>query len=285
MDSILSQIANEFNLKPFQVINTVKLIDDGNTIPFIARYRKEMTGELNDQVLRELHERLIYLRNLEARKEDVKRIIEEAGKLTQEISDALSKAETLQEVEDIYLPYKPKRRTRASIAKEKGLEPLAAIIFMQSKLEKSLEDTVRSFIDKEKGVETLDDALNGAMDIIAETISDNAEYRKAIREVFLNEGIIVSKAKKEEDSVYRMYYDFKEPVSRIASHRVLAINRGEKEEYLQVKIEVPDDKIIADLKQKILKKPPSTTSVYVEKAVEDAYKRLIYPSIENEIRN
>ncbi|HHV97161.1 MAG TPA: RNA-binding transcriptional accessory protein [Clostridiaceae bacterium] len=285
MDRIVARLIQEFKLQPYQVQNTIKLIDDGCTIPFIARYRKEMTGELNDQVLRELHERLIYLRNLEARKEDVKRMIEEAGKLTPEISDALSKAETLQEVEDIYLPFKPKRRTRASIAKEKGLEPLATIIFMQGKLEKSIEEVVRPFINKEKGVETVDDALNGAMDIIAEIISDNAEYRKAIREVFLKEGIIVTKAKKEEDSVYRMYYDFKEPVFKIASHRVLAVNRGEREGYLQVKIEVPDEKIMTDLKQKVVKKPPSPTSIYVEKAVEDAYKRLIYPSMENEIRN
>jgi uncharacterized protein len=286
MDHITSKLIQEFELQPYQVQNTIKLIDEGYTIPFIARYRKEVTGELNDQVLRELHERLIYLRNLESRKEDVKRIIEEAGKLTKDISDALLKAETLQEVEDIYLPYRPKRRTRASIAREKGLEPLAAIIFLQVRLEKSLEDTVRPFINKEKGVETIDDALNGAMDIIAETISDNAEYRKAIREVFLKEGMIVTKARKDEDSVYRMYYDFKEPVTGIASHRVLAINRGEKEEYLQVKIEVPDDKIIEDLKQKVIKKPPSSTLLtYVEKAVEDAYKRLIYPSMENETRN
>lgn len=285
MEQITVRLAQEFNLQLFQVRNTIKLIDEGCTIPFIARYRKEMTGELNDQVLRELYERLVYLRNLEARKEDVRRIIEEAGKLTEEISLALLKAETLQEVEDIYQPYKPKRRTRASIAREKGLEALASLIFLQGNLKNSIEDIVKPFINKDKGVETIDDALNGAMDIIAEEISDNAEYRKFIRSVFLKEGIVVTKAKKEEDSVYRMYYDFKEPVSRIASHRVLAINRGEKEEYLQVKIEVPDDKIIAELKEKTVKKPPSATSIYVEKAVEDSYKRLIYPSMENEIRN
>ena len=285
MKDITNRLIREFKLQPFQVQNTIKLIDDGCTIPFIARYRKEMTGELNDQVLRELSERLIYLRNLESRKEDVKRIIEEAGKLTEEISAALLKAETLQEVEDIYLPYKTKRKTRASIAREKDLEPLAAIIFLQAKLTGSLEDTARSFINKDKGVETVDDALNGAMDIIAEEISDNAEYRKAIREMFFNQGMIVTKSKKDEDSVFRMYYDFREPVSKIAGHRILAINRGEKEEYLQVIVEVPDEQIIASIKQKTVKNPSSLTSPYVGKAVEDAYKRLIYPSMENEIRN
>ncbi|HOJ09131.1 MAG TPA: Tex family protein [Clostridiales bacterium] len=285
MADIITRLIQEFKLKPFQVQNTVKLIDDGCTIPFIARYRKEMTGELNDQILRELHERLVYLRNLEARKDGVKRLIEEAGKLTDEIADALQKAETLQEVEDIYLPYKPKRRTRAAIAREKGLEPLAGIILLQAKFKGTLEDVVKPFINPEKGVENIDDALNGAMDIIAEGISDNAEYRKAIREIFFKQGMIITKSKKDEDSVYRMYYDFREPVGKIAGHRVLAINRGEKEGYLQVKIEVPDEQIIAGIKQKIVKNPPTATSVYVEKAAEDAYKRLIYPSMENEIRN
>ncbi|NSW90764.1 MAG: RNA-binding transcriptional accessory protein [Firmicutes bacterium] len=285
MVDIITRLIQEFKLKPFQVQNAVRLIDEGCTIPFIARYRKEMTGELNDQTLRELYERLVYLRNLESRKEDVKRLIAEAGKLTDEIADALIKAETLQEVEDIYLPYKPKRRTRATIAREKGLEPLAGIILLQGKLKSSLEETVKPFINPEKDVNNIDDALNGAMDIIAEEISDNAEYRKIIRETFFSQGVIVTKSKKDEDSVYRMYYDFREPVGKIAGHRVLAINRGEKEGYLQVKIEVPDEQIIKAIKQKTVKKPPSVTSVYVEKAVEDAYKRLIYPSIENEVRN
>ncbi|HOJ11830.1 MAG TPA: Tex family protein [Clostridiales bacterium] len=285
MSDIISRLIKEFKLKPFQVENTVKLIDEGSTIPFIARYRKEMTGELNDQVLRELYERLIYLRNLESRKEDVKRLIDEAGKLTGDIVVALKRAETLQEVEDIYLPYKPKRRTRAAIAREKGLEPLAGILILQVKLKGTIKDIAGPFINPEKGVESVEDALNGAMDIIAEEVSDNAEHRKTVREVFLRNGVIITKAKKEEDSVYRMYYDFKEPVDKIASHRILAINRGEKEGYLQVKIDVPDEEIITRLKRKVVKNPHSETSQYVESAVEDAYKRLIFPSMENEIRN
>lgn len=285
MTDIISRLIKEFKLKPFQVENTVKLIDGGSTIPFIARYRKEMTGELNDQVLRELYERLIYLRNLESRKEDVKRLIDEAGKLTDDVVVALKRAETLQEVEDIYLPYKPKRRTRATIAREKELEPLTGILLLQGKLKGTIEDIAKTFVNMEKGVESVEDALNGAMDIIAEEVSDNAEHRKIVREMFFRYGIIVTKAKKEEDSVYRMYYDFKEPIDKIAGHRILAINRGEKEGYLQVKIDVPDEEIITRLKRKVVKNPPSETSQYVESAVEDAYKRLIFPSMENEIRN
>ncbi len=285
MADIIAKLIQEFRLKPFQVQNTVKLIDDGNTIPFIARYRKEMTGELNDQVLRELYERLQYLRNLEARREEVKRLIEEQGKLTQEISSALYKSNSLQEIEDIYRPYRPKRRTRAAIAKERGLEPLAKIILDQEISKGNIEDIAGAFIDPGKEVGTIDDALNGAMDIIAEDISDNAEFRKALRKVFINEGIIISRAKKEEDSVYRMYYDFKEPVSKVARHRVLAINRGEKEEFLQVRISVPDEHIINYLKANTVKKPRSVTSVYVEKAAEDSYNRLIFSSIEREVRN
>ncbi|MFZ5986532.1 MAG: Tex family protein [Bacillota bacterium] len=285
MSDVISILIKEFNLKPFQVQNTVKLIDDGNTIPFIARYRKEMTGELNDQVLRELYDRLIYLRNLEARREEVRRLIEEQGKLTEDISAALDKAVTLQEVEDIYRPYKPKRRTRATVAKEKGLEPLAHILFSQELSTGNIDDIAKPFINPDREVNTVQDALNGAMDIIAEDISDNAEFRKAIREMFLRFGMIVSKAKKEEDSVYRMYYDFSEPVLKIAKHRVLAINRGDKEEFLQVKIDVPADKIIDYLKANCVKKPRSVTSEYVEKALEDSYERLIFPSVEREVRS
>jgi len=217
MLDIVAKLAGEFNLKLYQVQNTVKLIDDGNTIPFIARYRKEMTGELNDQVLRELYDRLMYLRNLEARKEEVLRLIDEQGKLTDEIKESINKAVTLQEIEDIYRPYRPKRRTRATIAKEKGLEPLAKILFDQDIRSGSIEELAAPFIDAEKSVNTVEEALNGAMDIIAEEISDNAEFRKAIREMFYRLGTIVSKAKKEEDSVYRMYYDFSEPVAKIAT--------------------------------------------------------------------
>ncbi|MCX7710041.1 MAG: RNA-binding transcriptional accessory protein [Clostridia bacterium] len=285
MADIIAQLIREFNLKPFQVQNTVKLIDDGNTIPFIARYRKEMTGELNDQILRDLYDRLIYLRNLEERREDVRRLIEEQGKLTEEIAAALRKAVSLQEIEDIYRPFRPKRRTRATIAKDKGLEPLAVAVFAQELLKGNIEDLAKPYLNPGKEVNTVEEALAGAMDIIAEEISDHAEYRKAIREMFMRHGMIVSKAKKEEDSVYRMYYDFQEPAARIAKHRILAINRGEKEEFLQVEITVPDEQIIQYLKTRTVRKPRSITADYVERAVEDAYGRLIYPSIEREVRN
>jgi uncharacterized protein len=282
---IVSTLIKEFNLKPFQVENTIKLIDDGNTIPFIARYRKEMTGELDDQVLRQFHERLIYLRNLEARKEEVKRLIEEQGKLTEDIVKNLSKAVTLQEIEDIYRPFRPKRRTRATMAREKGLEPLANIIFDQEPLNASIEDIAKTFIDAEKEVNTVEEALKGAMDIIAEEISDNAKFRQDIRKIFMQSGLIVSKSKKEEDSVYNMYYDFSEPVSKIVGHRILAINRGEKEEFLQVKIEVPSEKVIDYLKRNVIKNPPVPASKYIEEAIEDSYERLIFPSVEREVRN
>ncbi|HEY9060102.1 MAG TPA: Tex family protein [Pseudobacteroides sp.] len=285
MADIIGQLTKEFNLKLFQVQNTVNLIDQGNTIPFIARYRKEVTGELNDQVLRELHERLVYLRNLEARREEVKRLIDEQGKLTNELANAIAKANTVQEIDDIYRPYRPKRRTRATVAKEKGLEPLADIIFEQKAMTGSIEELVKPFINPEKEVNTIEDALNGAMDIIAENISDNAAFRKAIRDIFFQSGIIVSQSKKEEESVYKMYYDFKEPVSKIANHRVLAVNRGEKDEFLQVKISVPEELPVNYLKAHAVKKIKSLTSVYVEKAAEDSYSRLIFPSIEREVRN
>lgn len=285
MADIITQLIQEFKLKPFQVQNTVKLIDEGNTIPFIARYRKEVTGELNDQVLRELYERLTYLRNLEARRDDVRRLIEEQGKLTDDIAAALVKAVTLQEIEDIYRPFKPKRRTRATMAKEKGLEPLARIIYAQQPVKGCIEDIAKPFLNAEKEVNSIEDALNGAMDIIAEDVSDDARLRKAVREMFFRHGTIVTAARKEEDSVYRMYYDYKEPISRIARHRILAVNRGEKEEFLQVKIDVPDELIVEYLKSNTVKKPRSMTSEYVEQAVGDSYERLIFPSIEREVRN
>ncbi len=285
MADIAAQLIKEFNLKPFQVQNTVKLVDEGCTIPFIARYRKEQTGELNDQVLRELHERLVYLRNLESRREDVRRLIDEQGKLTQEISSALDKSKSMQEIEDIYRPFKPKRRTRASIAREKGLEELAVILFSQSIKSGEIISIAGKFIDADKGVNNIDEALAGAMDIIAEDISDNAINRKAVRDMFYKHGMLASKALKEEDSVYRMYYDFREPVAKVANHRILAINRGEKEEFLQVHIEVPEELVLASLKAINVKRDSSITSEYVERAVEDSYKRLIAPSIENEIRN
>jgi uncharacterized protein len=285
MDAIVQRLQKEFNLKTFQVENTVKLIDDGNTIPFIARYRKEMTGELNDQTLRELYDRLMYLRSLEARKEEVKRLIEEQGKLTDEIAENIAKSETLQEIEDIYRPFRPKRRTRATVAKEKGLEPLAEILLAQNIYQGDVESLAQPYVDPEKEVNTVEDALNGAMDIIAEIISDNAEYRKAIRNMTFRNGILVSKAAKEEDSVYNMYYDFKEPVAKIAKHRVLAIDRGEKEGYLTVSIDISEEEIIKYLLKETTPEKRSITTEYVERAVEDAYKRLIEPSIEREIRN
>lgn len=285
MADIVAQLIREFDLKPYQVQNTIKLVDEGCTIPFIARYRKEQTGELNDQVLRELYDRLVYLRNLESRKEEVRRLIEEQEKLTDEISSALEACTSMQEVDDIYRPFKPKRRTRASIAREKGLEPLAEIIFGQNIFSGDIIEIAQSYIDPEKGVNSADDALAGAMDIIAEDVSDDAEIRKNVRQLFFKHGVLVSRAAKEEDSVYRMYYDFREPISRIARHRVLAVNRGEKEGFLQVKIEVPEELIIEFLLAKTVRKKISITSEFVVKAVEDSYKRLISPSVENEVRN
>ena len=285
MADIVAQLIREFDLKPYQVQNTIKLVDEGCTIPFIARYRKEQTGELNDQVLRELYDRLVYLRNLESRKEEVRRLIEEQEKLTDEISSALEACTSMQEVEYIYRPFKPKRRTRASIAREKGLEPLAEIIFGQNIFSGDIIEIAQSYIDPEKGVNSADDALAGAMDIIAEDVSDDAEIRKNVRQLFFKHGVLVSRAAKEEDSVYRMYYDFREPISRIARHRVLAVNRGEKEGFLQVKIEVPEELIIEFLLAKTVRKKISITSEFVVKAVEDSYKRLISPSVENEVRN
>ena len=282
---IIKQLISEFNLKPFQVENTVKLIDDGNTIPFIARYRKEVTGELNDQVLRELFDRLTYLRNLEQRRDDVKRLIDAQGKLTDELTKSLDKAVSLQEIEDLYRPYKVKRKTRATIAKEKGLEPLAAILMAQLPSKTPVTEAALQYIDAEKGVNTIEEALAGALDIVAEEISDNAEYRKTLRDIIYRNGIIISTAKKEEDSVYRMYYEFKEAVSKIAKHRVLALNRGEKEEYLQVKIDVDTNYCLNYLKGKILKNTGSDATSYIERAIEDSYDRLIFPSLERDIRN
>lgn len=285
MADIALQLIQEFKLKPSQVHNTIKLVDEGCTIPFIARYRKELTGELNDQVLRELHERLVYLRTLEEKRADVRRLIDEQGKLTEEISRALDRASSLREIEDIYRPYRPKRRTRASIAREKGLEPLAGILYAQETVRGDIADIASPFVDPEKGVASVEEALNGAMDIIAEDVSDNAGYRKSVRELFFRHGTLVSSAVREEESVYRMYYDFREPVSKIAKHRILAINRGEKEEFLKASLEVPEELVLSFLKAKTVRRDPALTSVYVERAVEDAWKRLLSPSIENEVRN
>lgn len=283
MNLIETKIAEELNLKPFQVENAVKLIDEGNTIPFIARYRKEQTGELSDVELRELFDKLTYLRNLEKRKEEVIRLIDEQGKLDDELKSKIETAVTMTEVEDLYRPYKQKKRTRATIAKEKGLEPLAVILFEQ-KEKKDLKEIANDFINAEKGVETVEDAIAGAMDIVSEMISDVAEYRKDIRKIIYRDGIIVTKAAKDEKSVYEMYYDYEEAVKRIPSHRILAINRGEKEEFLKVKIDGTDDKIIEYLEKRILIKDGSFKDT-MELVIADAYKRLIKPSVENEVRN
>ena len=283
MRSINEKLVLEFKLKPFQVENAIKLIDEGNTIPFIARYRKEQTGEMSDEQLRDMFERLTYLRSLEKRKEEVIRLIDEQGKLTEELQADIEKSETMTEVEDLYRPYKQKKRTRATIAKEKGLEPLALMIFAQEET-KSIEELAVDFIDSEKGVETVEDAKKGAMDIIAEMISDVAEYRKKIRQLIYDVGLIVSKASKEEKSVYDMYYDYSESVNKIPSHRILAINRGEKEEFLKVKIENTDEEIISYLIKEV-EKPNGSFKEILDETIEDSYKRLIKPSVENEVRN
>lgn len=285
MENIVKQLAGELGIREWQVENTIALIDEGNTIPFIARYRKERTGELDDTVLRKFDERLTYLRNLENRKQEVIRLIDEQGKLTEELRSSIEKAEILTEVEDLYRPYKPKKRTKATIAKEKGLEPLSQIIYAQNIFEGSIDDIAAPFVDEEKGVANVGEALQGAMDIIAETISDNAEYRKFIRDITYKEGTIRTEGKKtKERSPYEMYYDFSEPVKKIAPHRILAINRGEKEEFLSVKIEAPVEDILNRLNAAVLCSRESITTKYVKLAVEDAYKRLISPSIEREIR-
>ena len=289
MEKIIQIIANELGVKYGQVENTVKLIDEGNTIPFIARYRKEVTGGLSDEQLRDLGDRLSYLRNLETRKEEVKNSIEEQGKLTDEIIKALENAKILAEVEDIYRPYKQKKRTRATIAKEKGLEPLADVILAQEE-KRDINEIAAEFIDSEKGVESAEDAIAGAMDIIAENISDNAKYRKEIKRLCYRDGLIVTKGDEEVKSSYEMYYDFNEKVSRIPSHRILAINRGEKEEFLKVKIEKPEDQIIAYMQRDIIKTSNNSSKgnqfeqILID-TIADSFKRLIEPSIDREIRS
>ena len=285
MNNIYKKIAEELNIRENQVEAAVKLIDEGNTIPFIARYRKEVTGNLSDETLRDFGERLTYLRNLEARKEEIIRLIDEQGKLTDELTVKIASTMVLSELEDIYRPYRPKKRTRATIAKEKGLEPLANIIYLQAE-KRDLYEIAKEYINKEKGVETEDDAIQGALDIIAENIADNADYRKKIKSFCFREAIITSKSiKEDEKSPYEMYYDFKEGILRIPSHRILAINRGEKEEFLKVKIEKPDEKILEYLKKQIIKDYKSMYYEPLSKVIEDSYKRLIEPSIEREIRN
>ena len=283
MLSINEVLIQEFSLKPFQVENTLKLIDEGNTIPFIARYRKEATGGMSDELLRDFYDRLTYLRNLEQRKEEVIRLIDEQGKLTDELKEEIENAKTMTEVEDLYRPYKQKKRTRATIAKEKGLEPLALVVFAQESKE-DIDKLAEEYIDAEKGVETIEDAKQGASDIIAEMISDVAEYRKKIRSLIYRFGLIQTRAAKDEKSVYDMYYDYQEPVSKIPSHRILAINRGENEEFLKVKIEGTDEEIIKYLNSQVLIENGSFHDFLIN-TIEDSYKRLIKPSVENEVRN
>ena len=282
---MIKKIASELEVQAWQVEAAVKLIDEGNTIPFIARYRKEATGTLNDEQLRKLHERLVYLRNLEEKKQQVLSSIEEQGKLTEELKKQILEAQTQVLVEDLYRPYRPKRRTRATIAKEKGLEGLANIILLQI-TKKSLEEEAKDFLSEEKEVLTVADAINGAKDIIAESISDEAAYRTRIREMTEKEGVLTAEAKDEKaESVYEMYYHFQEPVTKLAGHRVLALNRGEKEKFLTVRVEAPEDRILRYLEKQIIKKENPNTTDALKEVIEDSYKRLIAPAIEREIRN
>ncbi len=282
---INQKLTEELEVKHWQVDAAVKLIDEGNTIPFISRYRKEVTGSLNDEQLRKLHERLVYLRNLEEKKEQVLSSIEEQGKLTEELRSQILAAETLVVVEDLYRPYRPKRRTRATIAKEKGLEPLAAVITLQQ-LKRPLREEAEQYLSEEKGVTSVEDAISGAKDIIAEAISDEADYRSWIRKITMKKGKLISTAKDPEaESVYEMYYEFEEPLSKLAGHRILALNRGEKEKILTVKIEAPEDEILGYLEKQTIHGKNGATEQALKEAVEDSYKRLIGPAIEREIRS
>ena len=284
MDIILA-LTKELNVEKWQIEAAVKLIDEGNTIPFISRYRKEVTGALNDEVLRNLNDRLTYLRNLEEKKTQVLSSIEEQGKLTEELKKQILEAQTLVVVEDLYRPYRPKRRTRATIAKEKGLEPLANIILLQM-TDKSLEEEAKAFVSEEKEVATVEVAISGAKDIVAESISDKADYRSEIRERTFRKGMLVSTAKKpEETSVYEKYYEYEERVEKMPGHRVLAINRGEKEKFLGVKIEAPTEEILGYLQREIITRKNPNTQDVLKEAIEDSYNRLIAPAIEREIRN
>ena len=284
MDIIL-KLKEELKVEKWQVEAAVKLIDEGNTIPFISRYRKEVTGSLNDEQLRNLHERLTYLRNLEEKKEQVIGSIEEQGKLTEELKNKILAAETLVVVEDLYRPYRPKRKTRASVAKEKGLEGLAQYILSQDAKE-PLETEAAKYINEEKEVKDEKEALQGAKDIIAESISDEADYRIYIRNITMEEGTITSTAKDEKaESVYEMYYDYEEPVKKAAGHRILALNRGENEKFLAVKIVAPTERILQYLAKKTITSDNEYTTPLLQEVIEDAYERLIAPAIEREIRN
>ena len=282
---INQKVTEELGVKCWQVDAAVNLIDEGYTIPFISRYRKEVTGSLNDEQLRKLYERLIYLRNLEEKKEQVLSSIEEQGKLTEELKQQILAAETLVSVEDLYRPYRPKRRTRATIAKEKGLEPLAAVIMLQKSME-PLEKIAEAYISQEKSVVSASEAVAGARDIIAESISDNADYRSWIRKITMNKGKVISTAKDSEaESVYEMYYEFEEPAEKLAGHRILALNRGEKEKFLTVKVQAPEEEILRYLEKKVIVNENIYTTEVLKETVADSYNRLIAPAIEREIRS
>lgn len=280
---IIRKLREEFGITQSQAENTVRLLDEGNTVPFIARYRKEMTGSLDDQIIRQLSERLTALRNLEDRRTQVRTAIAEQGRLTDALAAKLDAAQTQTEIEDIYRPFRPKRRTRASIAKEKGLQPLADIIWGQ-KLIGTLEEAAKAFVDSGQGVDTVLDAINGAMDILAEQISDDADLRKLLREETIKCGAIVSKKTKDEPSVYEMYYDYREPLKKAAGHRVLAMNRGEKEGFLSVKIEGEEEKLLQRMERRLIRRSSDTADI-LRGVIADSYKRLIAPSLEREIRN
>lgn len=280
---IIRKLREEFGITQSQAENTVRLLDEGNTVPFIARYRKEMTGSLDDQIIRQLSERLTALRNLEDRRTQVRTAIAEQGRLTDALAAKLDAAQTQTEIEDIYRPFRPKRRTRASIAKEKGLQPLADIIWGQ-KLIGTPEEAAKAFVDSGQGVDTVLDAINGAMDILAEQISDDADLRKLLREETIKCGAIVSKKTKDEPSVYEMYYDYREPLKKAAGHRVLAMNRGEKEGFLSVKIEGEEEKLLQRMERRLIRRSSDTADILRE-VIADSYKRLIAPSLEREIRN
>ena len=284
--NIIERIAEEFKLKVEQVEKTVELIDEGNTIPFIARYRKEVTGSLDDNILRDLNDRLNFLRNIEKRKQEVSDLITAQEKMTPEIQAAIDAAQTITEVDDIYRPFRPHRKTRASVAREKGLEPLAELIYAQNEsYEPSIEVQAEAYIDEEKGVASVEEALQGAKDIIAENVSDNAEFRKELRRLTFEFGILSTKQAKEEDSVYAQYYEYSEPLKKVLPHRVLAINRGEKEEFLKVDVSVASEIVLNYLFAEILLGNNSPAEKYVSAAILDSYDRLIAPSIEREIRN
>ena len=284
MEPIIEQLAKELDKQPQHVENVVRLLDEGNTIPFIARYRKELHGAMDDTSLRTLEERLRYLRNLDERRETVKKAIDEQGKLTEELAAAIDSAKTLAEVEDLYRPYKQKRRTRATMAKEKGLEPLAQLLLAQERDCPRPEDAAREYVDPNKGVESVEDALQGAGDIIAEQISDDAAIRKSLRALLMRQGRLVSCAATEEDSVYRLYYDFTQAVSRLQGHQILAINRGEKEGMLKVSI-APEREQVLPLLRRAVVRPASAAMEFIKSVCDDAYDRLIFPSLEREIRS